>query len=411
MMRMSSLSSSLTLLIVVLFSPLVVVLSVPSSSRSLLSQSAGTSKLYDFDHNGVPRHYKLYLPKGYTSSSAASYPLLFMFHGWSGDEDDFLSYDIVRTKADELGFVLVCPRGLGSGAPDDSYNSWTFTGSSTGVDETGGSICDVSRQETNNNYASCVTSGEALNLCAWTQCQDDDVSFVMSLLSHLSSAIEVDVSNVFATGGSNGGMFTWHVGQSSVSAPSFRAIAPIIGVPHANNLHVQGRSLPLPVLLIMGKNDLTVPPGEWDNWSEEESWTTTSDGDFYYYTGASAITRAWSEEASSKGLCEITGDKAVSFDEGRGTKADCRSFCKMNTEGEWPIVLDCRYNKGHDYNTDEAFPLIMDFFEYHKNKGGGGGEGEGEGEDDTGGSEATKAGVLYTMAAGIALGLLLNSQQ
>ena len=65
-----------------------------------------------------------------------------------------------------------------------------------------------------------------------------------------------------------------------------------------------------------------------------------------------------------QGLCEIVGGVAEPFDEGRGDGADCRSYCKTGAE-EWPVVLDCRYNVGHDYNLDEVWPLVMDFFDYH----------------------------------------------
>lgn len=365
-MKTLSVASSLILLCVGRRSTLVRATG-SSSSSSLLSQKPGTAKLYDFDHAGVLRHYKLYLPK--TSSSLSTFsPVVFLFHGWAGNENDFLSYDSVRAASDAAGYVLIAPRGLGSGPPDKSLNSWTFLSSSTGVDSKDGGICDVSKQH-NNNYNSCVEKGVALNLCAWTQCQDDDVAFVLALLSSLmQSSLSLDASNVFAMGGSNGGMFTWWLGQNPLSAGSFQAIAPLIGVPHANNLEAFGREVTLPVLVVTGVQDTTVPPGEWDNWMEgdDKSSTTTSDGDFYYYSGASAITRKWAEKASTVGSCEIVGDNALAFNEGR--TADCRSFCKTE-KGEWPVVLDCRYNMGHDYDTDETFPLIMDFFKYHENKG------------------------------------------
>jgi poly(3-hydroxybutyrate) depolymerase len=326
---------------------------------AVTSQSAGASQLYNFDHSGVSRVYKLYLPTSYDESSKIPSPLIFLFHGWSGDEDDFLWYDVVRSEADTRGYVLVAPRGLGSGSPDNSLNSWTFESSNTGVSTGGNAICDVERQ-TNFNYASCVDAGVAANICAWTQCQDDDVDFFLSLLSHLKASLSIDSRNVFVSGGSNGGMFTWFLGQSPTSSHYLRAIAPVIGVPHRDNLQVAGRASALPVILITGRTDSTVPPGEWN----DEEPTESFDGDFFYYTGASAITRKWAESAGGQGLCEIVGEVAEPFDEGRGDGADCRTYCKIGAE-EWPVVLDCRYNMGHDYNLDEVWPLVMDFFDYH----------------------------------------------
>jgi poly(3-hydroxybutyrate) depolymerase len=97
----------------------------------------------------------------------------------------------------------------------------------------------------------------------------------------------VDTSRVFATRGSNGGMFTWALSQNLASAMTFRAIAPLIGLPHRAYLDLPGKA-PLPVLVITGTLDTTVPPGPWESTTN----TTTNNGDTYY-TGASAITRAW----------------------------------------------------------------------------------------------------------------------
>ena len=83
-------------------------------------------------------------------------------------------------------------------------------------------------------------------------------------------------------------MFTWELGQNPRRAPIFRAIAPIIGLPHRSYLDTPGRSGRIPVLVLTGTQDTTVPPGTW----ESTSYTTTSDSDRYYYTGASAITQS-----------------------------------------------------------------------------------------------------------------------
>ena len=47
----------------------------------------------------------------------------------------------------------------------------------------------------------------------------------------------------------------------------------------------------MPAISVTGVRDRTVPPGDWD----QDTYTTTSDGDVFYYTGASAITRVWAE--------------------------------------------------------------------------------------------------------------------
>jgi hypothetical protein len=97
-----------------------------------------------------------------------------IFHGWGGNEDEFLGNRKVRSEADKRVYILVAPRGLGSS--ENNYNSWSFSGSTSG------------------------------------------------------------------------GMFTWELGQNAVSAPTFRAIAPVIGLPHRGYLGGPANDKPMPAL-------------------------------------------------------------------------------------------------------------------------------------------------------------------
>ena len=106
----------------------------------------------------------------------------------------------------------------------------------------------------------------------------------------------------------------------------------------------------MPVLVITGSGDRTVPPGDW----EDANYTTTTDGDQYYYTGATAITRVWAEAAG----CDATVPAApvdVLPD------LDCRSYC--GSDGALPTVLDCRADMGHAYQFQWSWPLILEFFD------------------------------------------------
>jgi poly(3-hydroxybutyrate) depolymerase len=302
--------------------------------------------IHTLEHGGVTRTFRLHLPKNYSSTSPA--PLVAIFHGWGGNEDEFLGYKSVRREADSRGYILIAPRGLGSGDPDHSNNSWSFRGSTTGNGPEG-AVCDASLTP-DYSYASCAAIKE--NTCSWTHCQADDVDFTAALIAAATDNLCVDTARVFATGGSNGGMFTWERGQNPQTAGLLRAIAPVIGLPHRGFLDAQGKWGDLPVLLITGTRDTTVPPGDW----EDTSYTTTSNGnDRYYYTGATAITRSW---AAAHG-CDTSAD-AAGYDTGY-RKADCRTYC--GSDPDWPRVLDCRANMGHSYGLSWAWPLTLDFFD------------------------------------------------
>ena len=305
------------------------------------------SGLHTLDDQGITRTFELFVPSSVPAD--APKPLILVFHGWGGDEGEFLGSDLVRAQADARGYVVAAPRGLGSGPPDQRYNSWRFSGSDTGLRPDGAPICDPS-QTPDYRYPSCSEGSPAVaqSTCSWTHCQADDVAFVLNLVAHLEANLCIDPARVFATGGSNGGMFTWELGQRTADTPVFAAIAPLIGLPHAGYLDANPT---LPVLLVTGTTDTTVPPGAWD----DPSPTTTTDGDRYDYTGATAITQAW---AAARG-CDV-GAPASPFDDGEPV-TDCRTYCPA--DGGWPSVLDCRAQMGHTYNFTWSWPLTLDFFD------------------------------------------------
>jgi hypothetical protein len=109
----------------------------------------------------------------------------------------------------------------------------------------------------------------------------------------------------------------------------------------------------MPVLLVTGTRDRTVPPGDW----EDPSFTTTSDADVYYYTGATAITQVWAEAAGCS-----TATAASPVDVGV-PDLDCRSYCPDG--GGLPPVLDCRAQMGHTYEFSWSWPLVLEFFDQH----------------------------------------------
>lgn len=339
---------NLAALLALMLTPLATLAANPSEGCGSDGWSSGA---YTMDYKGVTRTFRVHVPKGYKKNIPA--PLVTIYHGWGGNENEFLGNRKVRSEADRRGYILVAPRGLGSGAPDQSFNSWSFSGSTSGMDGDGGKICDDAVTP-DYSYASCEKI--AKNSCSWTQCQQDDVAFAVALVKQIEKNLCVDEERVFATGGSNGGMFTWELGQNPASAPSLKAIAPLIGLPHRGYLDAQGKVDDMPVLVITGTRDTTVPPGDWD----DPGYTTTSNGnDRYYYTGATAITASWADAHD----CEIS-ENAVPFHAGV-KRVDCRTYC--SGDSGWPRVLDCRARMGHSYNLSWSWPLILNFFDQHSN--------------------------------------------
>ena len=319
-------------------------------------------------HEEILRTFRVHVPGALRNDHPA--PLVMMFHGWGGNEDEFIGSEVIRSEADERGYILVAPRGLGSGEPDQAFNSWTFSGSASGLDGDGfnpgvagdsKAICDATLDQgitPDYRYPSCKDQDVAQNSCSWTQCQQDDVEFVIALVAEVGKHLCVDTERLFATGSSNGGMLTWELGQNRTSAPLFRAIAPVIGLPHRGYLGPPGTPVnaDLPVILITGTRDSTVPPGAWD----DPGFTTTSnDNDRFYYTGATAITGAWARAHD----CRFDPEEPARPFKSGAPEADCRTYC--SSDPGWPRVLDCRADMGHSYGLPWSWRLVLDFFDAH----------------------------------------------
>ncbi|MDM7931546.1 hypothetical protein [Tabrizicola sp.] len=335
-------TSIIAAFLAILGTPLIA--ETPSEGCGKAVPASGAFQLPDGEQT---RTWRLHVPAGVDAAQPA--PLALIFHGWGEDENAFLDVPVVTAEADLKGFYLAAARGVGSEGGDESYNSWTFSGSATGIGGDGQPIC--SGAETNYSYKSCGPLGEgvAQNGCSWTQCQTDDAAFVSTLIAEIGKSACIDLDRVFMAGGSNGGMFTWDMGQTPAVASQLRAIAPLIGLPHRGFLEGPGRPDGLPVLLITGVDDPTVPPGTWD----ETGFTTTADTDLYHYTGAGAITDVW---ANAQG-CTAELAKVDFGAEG----IECRSSCAPDGSG-LPPVLDCRANMAHDYDLEKTWPMILDFF-------------------------------------------------
>jgi poly(3-hydroxybutyrate) depolymerase len=290
-----------------------------------------------------------------------------LFHGWSLDENAMLSHQIIR-EAKKKGYVLVSPRGLSDkdvnkGQVWSDYRSWTFRGSSTGTGPSGAICRDPSAIKTQNgyNYNSCSGGEGNANKCAWTHCMTSDVNFMVALYEHLKANVCFDLDNVFAAGESNGGMFTWELAQNTATAGMLRAIAPIIGLPHAGFADPKGRAGDLPVLMLMGGKDKTVPPGNWGDEAPQES----NDEVGFLFESASTMSKRW---ASDHGCNVLSGEPTtISPIKTKATGFVCKSWCTApDGKNMLPAVLDCRNrNMGHDYSYAVIAKAVLNFFDKH----------------------------------------------
>jgi polyhydroxybutyrate depolymerase len=147
---------------------------------------------FSIEHEGLRRAYRVHVPRRYRPGLAA--PLLVALHGGGGDMDwqaDDAKYGLIG-QSERAGFIVVFPNGY-SRFPRGRLATWN-----------GGRCC-----------------GRARDLDV------DDVGFIRAVVGHVSQALDIDRSRVFATGMSNGAMMAYRL--ACEAADMFRAIAAVAG--------------------------------------------------------------------------------------------------------------------------------------------------------------------------------------
>src|SRR4051794_10686067 len=191
------------------------VATVPASgTRPALARQAGMTA-HSLTVDGRERTYALHLPPAVTTGTVL--PLVLVFHGGGGEGKQMPALTGMNGIADREGFVAAYPDGI-----DRNWNDGRFS--------------------------QAITT-QRFNL--------DDVGFVSALIDELATTLPIDRSRVFATGISNGGMFSQRLGCEL--ADKVAAIAPVAG--SLSELLVPGcaPARPMPVLMIHGDADPLVP--------------------------------------------------------------------------------------------------------------------------------------------------------
>mgnify|MGYP001571063344 CR=1 FL=1 len=165
--------------------------------------------------DGRERSYLLHIPVGF--DTAKLYPLLLGFHGGAGSGEKFAGQTGLSDYADREGFIAVFPDGI-----EHNWNDG---------------------RDTTDAYKAGV----------------DDVKFVRLLIESLKSKLPIDASRIYATGVSNGGIFSERL--ACELADVFAAIGPVVG-PIATNLAPRcNPARPISVVGIQGAADPGIPIG------------------------------------------------------------------------------------------------------------------------------------------------------
>lgn len=307
----------------------------------------------------VERTFFVQYPDSSAAQPAAGWPLVFKFHGWRGTASSAAEED--QFRAFGAGYaVVVHPEGWSdptNPAGDLSWQSWNGGGASGA--EAGGSQGPTCNPDAVTDgdwqcYASCKAfgycdgTGIGEDRCRWAHCEDD-VAFVLAALESVASQIALDRLQIYAAGGSNGGLFVYELASDDRSAGIFNALVAVSGLPSRG--FNRGSAAPgIRFLEVAGTQDTLITP--YPNVPEDptESYGTCCG---WYYSSWLNTTDLW---AAQLGLA-LDGRTALFSPLSR---FDCQGWSQDGTV-YGADVASCFYDGGHICPVD-AWELAWHFF-------------------------------------------------
>ena len=186
---------------------------------------AGEARI--LEHQGVERHYYLHNAE---AAAAAPAPLVVSLHGYRGPEQALaerndlsqIAWGPLVRVADREGFVVAYPHAwLGKWSQFEGLENTTL--------EDGRTV--------------------------------DDVGFIVRLIEHLVAEGLVDPARVYLTGFSDGAIMSYKL-LCTAGAP-FAAAAPAGGSMYQRHRDTCAATVPIPLLVIAGTNDRSLPYDGW----------------------------------------------------------------------------------------------------------------------------------------------------
>lgn len=189
---------------------------IPTSTPSMPSLPAG-ELTRTLKHEGRERSYILYVPASVDWNKPV--PLVFVFHGGTGNAQSAILMSGFNDVADQNGFLVIYPNGTGR-LSDEKLLTW--------------------------NAGSC---------CGYAQTENvDDVGAVRAMAADVQSLVNVDAKRIYAAGMSNGAMLSQRL--ACEAADLFAAVAPVAGT---LNFASCSPSQPISVIEFHGTGDQHVP--------------------------------------------------------------------------------------------------------------------------------------------------------
>ena len=185
----------------------------PTASATL---PTGESK-HTLTHDGRDRSYLLYVPADIDWNQLV--PLVFTFHGGTGNAQNAINMSKFNEVADQNGFIVAYPNGTGR-LREDILLTWN-----------GGTCCAYAQEN-----------------------KVDDVGFVRAIVADLQAQANIDPHRIYATGMSNSGLLSHRL--ACEAADIFAAAAPVAGT---LNFSPCQPTEPISIIEFHGTDDQHIP--------------------------------------------------------------------------------------------------------------------------------------------------------
>ena len=201
------------------------------------------------------------------------------------------------------------------------------------------------------------------NRCGYSHCADDDIQMIADFIEsgELAEKLCYNEKAIFATGNSNGGIFTWYLAQEEKTAKLFAGIAPTIAAPVCG--YNKKAETSVPVISLVGRNDPTHPVFTRNPYLPCKESTRYEGG--YRFVTSHKITTTFAKGAPG---CEVTDENELPPKKSYRFKGIWQLKCRTWCTGKTPFSLDCHYDGKHDdMPKDKAFAYeaAMKFFDSH----------------------------------------------
>jgi len=230
----------------------------------------------------------------HASSAPPNCPLVLVCHGYGGSAQEIMDYSEFNALAEEFGFAVCYPQGTEDGSNTTFFN--------------------VGYDFQNNQTV-------------------DDVAFVVDLIASLQASNSLSSQDVFCTGMSNGGNFSYML--ACQASETFKGVAPIAGMIMQDIMDSCNPVNEVSILEIHGTQDNVTPfqgdPNNNDGWGAYPSIPNTIDF-FTNLFGLTALNSSTFPDIDPTDNSTVDSDKYIQF-------ASCTQVWLYTVNGgghDWP---------------------------------------------------------------------------